>query len=228
MKFKSQVYTAVSGSIGGITYSHNKGGLYTRGRATPTNPASPQQVVVRNAVAQLTSRWTAVLTAAQRAAWASYADAVLIPDAFGDPRKIPALSHYVRSNVPRIQSALSIIDAGPTEPTLPTMSDQSFIPDVSSTNVSITFVNTDEWAGEVGGALLVLASRSQVVGITSWKGPYRYAGKISGAVTPPTSPQVIALPFPVVLDQRTFFQTRCVRADGRVSSPFRAFGVGVA
>jgi len=43
MKFKSPILSQASGSIAGITFSHNRGGMYVRARAVPTNPGSPQQ-----------------------------------------------------------------------------------------------------------------------------------------------------------------------------------------
>ena len=48
MKFTSQVYTQASGSVGGLTYSHNRSGMYTRARSTPTDPASTLQLERRS------------------------------------------------------------------------------------------------------------------------------------------------------------------------------------
>ncbi|KKM06452.1 hypothetical protein LCGC14_1743870, partial [marine sediment metagenome] len=48
MLFKSGLITQGSGSIGGLTASHNRGGMYFRARTIPTNPATSFQTVVRN------------------------------------------------------------------------------------------------------------------------------------------------------------------------------------
>lgn len=114
MKFKSQVYTQASGSIGGTTYSRNKGGMYTRARAIPTNPNSTRQQVMRSALATLVQRWITVLTQVQRDAWSTYAQNVLVTDRLGEQIQISGQNHYIRSNAPRIQANLTPVDAAPT------------------------------------------------------------------------------------------------------------------
>lgn len=228
MKYKSALMTAASGSVGGLVASHNRGGLYFRARTIPVNTNTEEQAAVRNFMAQCAAAWGDVLTDAQRLAWATYADFVLMPDAMGDPRKVPPMGHFCRSNVPRLQAGLARIDAAPTEYFLPSFTAPTFAVDASDGEVDVTFTNTDAWAGEVGGGMLVYASRPQSPTINYFRGPYRFAGLIAGAVSPPTSPATIVLPFPVVADQKVFFQIRVVRADGRVSSPFRSLSVAVA
>lgn len=227
MKIASQLITKMSGSIGGITGSHNKGGLYFRARAVPTNPGSSFQQAVRNAVAQLTSRWTDTLTQAQRDAWAVYAANVPLVDTLGESRTVPPLSMYVRSNVPRLQASLAVVDNGPTTYTLATMTDPSVGIDATADEVDVSYTNTDPWAITTGGALLVLCSRPQGVGINYFKGPYRLAGTILGDTsTPPTSPTSLSLPFVAAVGQTIFVQIRATNADGRLSAPFRLSGVG--
>lgn len=222
MKFASQLVTKVSGSIGGLTGAHNKGGLYFRARATPTNPNSVYQQAVRNAIAQLTSRWQQTLTPAQRAAWAVYADNVPLVDALGEARSIPPLAHYTRSNVPRLQAAMAIVDDGPTVYSLATFSGVSFTVDASGDTASVVYVNTDDWADTDGGALLCYFSRPQAQSIGYFKGPYRFAEAVLGSTsTPPTSPEEVDLPFPVEAGALVFGQFRATNADGRLSAPFR-------
>lgn len=226
MKFKSALVTQVSGSVGGMTGAHNQGGLYFRGRSIPVNPNTSFQQVVRNAVSQLSTRFSQTLTAAQRAAWAVYAANVPLVDRLGDSRNVTSIAQYVRSNTPILQSGGTVVDDGPTTFALPTFSDPSFTVDATADEVDVGFTDTDAWANEAGGYMLVYASRPQSASIGYFKGPYRYAGKVTGAATPPTSPETIALPFPVAAGHQVFFKVSVVRADGRLSSPFR--GVAVA
>lgn len=226
MKFKSQLVTQASGSIGGFTASHNKGGLYLRARAIPVNSNTSFQQAVRNFMSQLTSRWNAVLTAAQRAAWSVYADQTPITDTLGEPRTIPPLAMYCRSNIARLQAGFAVVDDGPTFYGLPTLSPLTFTADATADEFDVAFEATDAWANEDGGGLMLAASRPQNVSINYFNGPYRFAGAVVGAVTPPTSPATIALPFPVAAGQQVFFKARATLADGRVSSPFR--GVAIA
>lgn len=229
MKFKSSVYTQASGSIGGLTYSHNRGGMYTRARSIPTNPSSGFQAVIRGFVAALTSAWNDTLSAAQRAAWDVYAENVLMSDRLGESRNIGGLGHYVRSNVPRLQAGLARVDDGPTtfnlgEFTNPTIDEV----DATADEIDVGFTEADDWVGETGAALLVLCSRPQNPGINYFTGPYRFADSVDGdATTPPTTPDSIGLPFPVEAGQKIFAQFRVTRADGRLSLPFRLGDVAV-
>jgi hypothetical protein len=230
VKFKSPIVSEASGSIAGITFSHNRGGMYTRQRVIPTNPGSPYQTAIRQYVAQLSNLWLNTLTAAQRRAWDTYAENVLIADTLGELRNIGGLGQYIRSNVPRLQAAEPRVDDGPTifnlgdftEPTWDNVSAGGGTGDLS-------FDNADAWANEDDAAMLILVSRGQNPSINYFKGPYRYAGEVQGdSVTPPTSPASIALPFAVALGQNVFAQIRVTRADGRLSLPFRAGSVAVA
>lgn len=114
MKFKSQVYTQASGSIGGTTYSRNKGGMYTRSRAVPTDPGTSRQSVMRAAMGSLVSRWISTLTEVQRQAWRTYAQNVTVTDRLGDQIQISGQNHFIRSNAPRVQANLSLVDDAPT------------------------------------------------------------------------------------------------------------------
>lgn len=225
MKFKSAILTQASGSVGGATYSRNRGGMYIRARSVPTNPSSAFQETVRALVASLTTAWVSTLTAAQRSAWNVYAENVLMPDSLGEARNIGGLGHYIRSNVPRMQAGLSRIDDGPTVYSLPTFTAPTIDAiTAADDDADITFTAADDWATETGGALIIAASRPQNVSINYFTGPYRYAGLVEGDdTTPPTSPAAIDLPFAVTAGQRVFFRMRVCRADGRLSLPFRLF-----
>jgi hypothetical protein len=228
VKFKSAFITQGSGSTGGLTVSHNRGGLYTRARSIPTNPNSVYQQAVRGYLATLTSLWNNVLDADQRSGWDTYAENVKMPDRLGEPRNIGGLGHYVRSNVARLQAALDRVDDPPTVFNLGEFTNPAFGTFAAATqDFAVTFDNEDEWANEDGSAALLLGSRSANASVNYFKGPYRFAGAILGAaVAPPDSPATIDNPFPVVVGNLTFVQWRVSRADGRLSLPFRGFGLG--
>lgn len=228
MKFTSPVYSAVSGSIAGITYAHNQGGLYSRARTVPTNPSSSQQQAVRNIVAQLVAAWSSTLTATQRGNWEIFAANVPVLNTLGFAHVISGQNWFVKSNTARLQSGLSTVTAAPSvfalaALTVPTVASVTAATDVAS----IGFTNTDEWATATGGALLVYTSRPQNAGKAYFRGPYRYAGRVNGAGTAPTSPQNINLAFPVSVSQKVFFRFVAVQADGRLSSPLYAVGTAV-
>lgn len=225
MKFKGTIGDQFSGSIGGLTASHNRGGYYFRQRVIPVNPSSSFQQAVRALVAELTSRWGTTLTASQREGWTTYSDNVPISDTLGDPRKIGGLPQYIRSNVPRLQAGLSRVDDAPSIFDQGILTPPGITSITGSTDIAIvTFTNTDTWAVTTGGALLVYASRGVNPSINYFKGPFRFAGSVLGnTTTPPTSPQNITMPFNVVAGQRVFLQFRGTASDGRLTPPFRAF-----
>lgn len=219
MKFKSNLVTQASGSIGGLTASRNKGGMYLRARAIPTNPNTPAQAAVRAIFQALSSVWTNVLTTPQRVAWDSYAAAVPLLDTLGESRNVTGLNMYIRSNTPRIQAGLSRIDAAPADNSLPLLTAPAITSITAATRVAIlTFINGDAWATAVGGALLVYTSRPQNASIIGFKGPFQYAGRVNGAVVPPTSPSNVTTVFPVTASKVIWFRFVAVTADGRLSA----------
>lgn len=230
MKFKSALVTAASGSLHGITASHNRGGQYLRSRVIPTNPATAFQQAVRNLMATLTAAWANVLTDSQRTGWNDYADAVTVKDTLGETRKLTGLDWYVACNVPRLQiGTLTRVDAAPATQTLADLTPPTITSITASTGVLVmAFTNTDTWATAVGGALAVYISRPVSPGVSFFKGPFRFLGKVLGAAMAPASPFTSsASPFPYTAGQKVFVQVRALNADGRISSPFRASKIAV-
>lgn len=232
MLVKSALMESGSGSLGGITVSRNRGGMYFRGRAVPTNPNSVFQQAVRSAAAQLAALWGSTLTAVQRAAWDLYAETVELPNPLGDARNVGGLGMYIRSNVPRIASgvaALTRVDDAPTIFDLGAVGPLTVITATSvGAVVSMGFTDTDAWVDETGSALLVYTSRQQNASINYFKGPYRFAGAVEGDDTvPPTTPAAITGAFPFAVDNRVFVFARVSRVDGRLSTPFRGTGIGI-
>lgn len=229
MKYNSATMTEASGSVGGLVASHNRGGAYFRKRTIPVNPNSTQQQAVRSALSLLAGAWGNILTAAQREAWDTYALNVPLPDALGAPRNVGGLGMYIRSNVPRLNAALSRIDDAPTifdigEFTAPVVG----VIDASASTLSLAFTNTDAWAAEADSAMIVQVSAGQNATINFFKGPYRFAEFIEGNAVPPASPQLITVPFTVAAGQRVFVEVKVSRADGRLSSTFRGTGLVTA
>lgn len=228
MKFKGTLIGAASGSLAGTTFSHNRGGQYTRRRAIPTNPNSPAQAAVRSYLSDLTSRWNNVLTPEQRDAWDIYAQNTPINNSLGDPVNVGGLGMYIRANVPRRVGSIAIIDDGPTIFNLSSLTKPGLTSVTASTGIAVvTYTNTDDWAGAVGGALMVYASRPQNPSINFFRGPYQFAGKVAGAGTPPTSPANITVPFALSAGQKVFFRFNAFTADGRLSAETFLVGLSV-
>jgi hypothetical protein len=220
----------ISGSIAGTVFSRNRYGSYARNRTVPVNPNTPLQQKVRSAIALLSNQWFNSITAAQRQAWATYADNVTVSNRLGDAINLTGFNQYVRSNTALVNADLTEVDDAPTDFTLAEQDPTLAVAISEATQqASITFDANLPWVDETGGHMIVSISRPQNATINFFKGPYNVAGTIDGdGTTPPTSPGTISVPFPVVAGQKVFVQCRIVRADGRLSEPFRQVGVCAA
>lgn len=229
MLFESAIITRGSGSIGGLTASHNKGGNYFRARVTPTDPATPFQVTVRSIMAALVNAWNDTLNQAERDNWAVYAANTQLLNPFGEPRTVTGLNMYTRVNVPRLQAGRPRVDNAPLlfntgEFTQPAVSFSA------GSGTSVIFNPTDLWVSETGSLMLLYLSRPQNPGIVFFKGPYRFAGFILGDTAMPPVPPVVITPnpFPLTPGQRVFAKMNVARIDGRYSTTIRVTGIVAA
>lgn len=237
MKYKSAMTTQASGSVDGMTASHNRFGRYMRSRAIPVNPSSGRQVTVRDSFGSLSSLWRS-LTQAQHDAWADYAANTPRVDALGDSIILTGLQWYVAMNTLRMQAdvvfsatltPLGVIDDAPTtygmdDPGMPVASAAG----AGANTVSMSFDNTVGWANEDGGVLLVYAGRQVGAGVNFYAGPYRLAAFVEGSSTvAPTSPEVVAYSTitswsPLAQGNKVSMRALSLRADGRISPSFRS------
>lgn len=214
--------TAMSGSIAGNTFARNRFGNYSRARTKPVNPKSEMQSKVRLIMAYLVEYWNEQLSSAERAQWATYAAAISMKNRLGESIKCTGFNHFIRGNSLRLRFAGSVIEAGPAVLTLPP-TDPTFLitASVATQLFSVTFDNTQDWAGEVGGYMMFFQGRPQVVTRNFFAGPWKYAGQIDGAVVPPVSPAPVACVMPLVLGQHVWLAARIMRADGRCTIRFQ-------
>jgi len=217
---------AASGSLGGVTFSRNRGGPYIRRRVVPVNPNTIQQQFIRSLVSQLTSLWLSTLTALQRESWDTYAFQVPLPNPLGALVNVGGLGMYVRSNVPRLQVGLSRIDNAPVEFNLGDFTAPTITTLVAPNVLTLAFTEADDWANEDDAAMLVYGSRGQNDSINFFKGPYRaFTGILGDAAIPPTTPQILTWSFGLNIGQRGFLRAQVTRKDGRLSSDVRLFQV---
>lgn len=213
----------MSGKIAGNVFAKNRYGNYVRSWSNPVNPNSAKQVAVRAAVAYLSQYWKSGLTAAQRVAWATYAASVAMKNRLGESVFLTGFNHFIRSNSIIQQMGEDIIPAGPTELSLPEQdATLAMVGSEASGELSMTFDSTRDWASENGAFMAIYMGQPQNATRNFFDGPWNYAGKIEGdSTTPPTSPAVMTAPFTITEGQKAWAYARIVRADGRVSSPFR-------
>lgn len=230
--FKSQILTQASGSVGGTTFSHSKGGMYMRARSMPVNPNTALQGLARAALTGAVTNWTSVLTPTQRAQWELYAANVPVTNKLGDSVNLSGQNMYVRtqqvmqnaiargigSTTGPFSNAPSIFNLGEfTTPTTPTADAVS--------GFEMLFTNTDEWANDDLGAMYVYQGRPINGSRNYFRGPWRLVGSILGdSMTPPTSPFTITAAnlatrgYPLVADQLVYWEVQVIQADGRLST----------
>lgn len=213
----------ISGSLGGVVFSHNRFGAYMRNRSIPVNPNSTAQQNVRADLAYLTAEWHRTLTQGQRLAWAVYAAAISFTNALGETIKLTGFNHFIRSNVAILNNDLDYVADGPTALLLPG-TDPVLTVSLSggAQTMSIIFDDTAAWCSEDDAYMSVHQGMPQAVTRNFFGGPFRRAGVILGNnAVPITSPQVVNMTFVAAELQKCWIQCRIGRADGRLSQSFR-------
>ena len=227
MKGLPLLLTAMSGSVGGLTFSHNAGGAYVRQRSNPTQPNTPPQALLKAYFGALSTAWRTSLTNVQRDDWDLYAAATPLIDKLGQEFFPSGLNMFIRGNVGLLQNGNPILIAAPTVPGLPTFTAPTINNIESTTNIAVmAFTSGDAWPDINGTHLLIYASRGQGASINFFKGPYQLAGSVDGnATTAPTSPANITIPFNVSEPQKVFFRATLIDEAARKSQDVYFDGV---
>lgn len=220
MLFTSPVYSQASGSIAGITYSHNRGGMYTRARVTPTDPSSGRQQTIRAAMGTLAPYWGETLSSAQRAAWDLYGANLPWINPLGQTIFLTGQQHFIRCNVVRVQHILGILGDAPEVYDLGTFTPPTIDSAKDDNTFEIGFDNTDAWANAEGGYLIPNAGIQQGPGRTFYRGPWRTMGSVNGAGAPPADPAERTTSYPpLTVGNIVWIQCRIIQVDGRLSLP---------
>jgi hypothetical protein len=228
MKFKSAVYTNVSGSIGGLTYAHNRGGMYARARSTPVNTMTARRTAVRANFAAASTYWRNTLTAAQRGDWTAYAEASPVTDQFGDEKILTGQQMFIRTHTLRLQAGEAAIAAAPSTPGFG-------VPVSEFTNTDIS-VATPGGTLDIDGSLasgapdagdvLVYVGTMLSAGRNFYNGPWQFVDSVAIAASATTfnlaasyAPLGESDRTPVDTD-RYAFRALVVLDDGRVSNVY--------
>lgn len=156
MKFKSQVFTQASGSVGGLTYSRNRGGMYTRSRTIPVNPNTERQGEARANMAQAVNAWSNILSDANRQAWVTYANGTPVVDRLGDQLILSGQQMFVKCMLPRLIAGLPIVEQGPLDAGLATTPTWTTGPTLNENEVLAGTVTVAD-AGVLGDLLIYMS-----------------------------------------------------------------------
>jgi hypothetical protein len=169
-----------SGSQANTTASHNRAGQYYRNRRTPVNPVGTgRRAFIRSAFGAASTAWAA-LTAANQAAWTSYANGHPITDALG--QSITLTGHQMFVAV-----AVSLQNVGQPLPTIPPVSSATVAPIATVFTVTHLGVITITLTPTGGASDFVLIAFSQPVSAgvsfmkTFWQQTHVAGNSVGGA-----------------------------------------------
>ncbi len=201
------------GSVGGNTFSHNRGGDYVRRRSSPTNPNSTRQQFMRTTLGTLSGLWSSLLTPAQRGEWDTYAANQSKEGPLGNSINWTGHNAYIHSNTHLLDAGDARIDSPPAivAPTgLLTM-----VVDISAAvTADVTFTDTPLAANH---KLVMFMSLPQ----SGAAEPNRKQSRIVGfSAAAQASPWAATLPFSVISGQTVVFFTAIMDDETGLFSSF--------
>jgi hypothetical protein len=172
---------AVSGSIGGTVYSHNRGGMYIRNRSIPIISTTTFALNAKSRLATASAAWQG-LTDAQRLTWGGWALQNPVTDTLGFPRHLTGHQAYVSLNTRLAADGQSAISTPPIiaapDGLLTLVQDG----DEGLGDVDATFTATPLGANE---KLWIQAAITNSAGINNVNNLYRFCGTSAAAETSP-------------------------------------------
>lgn len=186
----------MSGSIAGNTWARNKGGLYVRARATPTNPTSTRQTAVRGVLSTLSTAW-AGLTSTQRQQWRDWAAAHPVQDGLGQSFQMSGQQAYIALNARVLDFGGSAVATPPIGNDPASLITAAATPGAAT--VSVAFTTTPLTAGL---ALEVWQTTPGSAGQDPNFAQARLCGRSAAAAA---SPAVINMAFPMLVGQTSNF-----------------------
>jgi len=213
MKYTSALGLTMSGSMGGVTASRNKGGQYLRRRAVPTNPNTPSQQDVRD---RLTNAATSYrdLTDDQKESWRTYADNTPVVDTLGVSKKLTPAQWFTSYATTYAQAGKAVLLSAPSV--------SGRAEEINPTTIELDGADVRFSIAAAVAALevvLVFISRPQSKGRSFFKGPFQFVGKVTtGAIL---NVAVADLPWPLDIGDLIFVRTVHIEnltAGGRTST----------
>lgn len=171
-----------SGSVAGITSSHNRSGQYVRSRRTPTNAPTPRRTLIRSAFGSNSSGWSA-LTLTLQLGWIAAAAAHPVTDSLGQSIVLTGQNLFVSVNTQLKNCGAATVTAPPATFAVFTVSGTTGVFSLA-TGIVLTITTT-------GGAtdhILVAFSKPLPGGRNFWNTFSQYSVAAGNAATVTVSP----------------------------------------
>jgi hypothetical protein len=214
-----QLIPPSSGSIQGITHSHNRAGQYIRSRRTPVNsPGTGRKAAIRTAFGAAAKGYAA-LSASNQAAWTAYAAMYPVTDSLGQTVVLTGQQMFVAIGT-------QLLNVGGTLPTATPVSNA-----VASAGVAtLTAVHsgaitlTPAGLGVMADYQIYSFSAPQSSGVSFCK-TFWQAGHVAGnSVTAIVATTVYTAQFGAIsAGQRIFFKITPVNQYGVTGTPYISF-----
>lgn len=218
--FKSNMLSAIRGSVNGTVYSQNKSGAYMRNRSLVTNPNTASQVAARTGFAGAVTEWR-LLSDANKDTWRLYAAGTPVTNRLGDTIYLSGANMYTKTNAFRqflslaqqaAAPALMGLAQQPVFTSLPTIYDSA-----SAAPNTIDDYTYDAGLGSTaaGAQYAMWISNPVSLGVSFYKGPWNFAGVNLGSsrTLPYTSPIAVGTA------QVFFLKLRVMDEQGRLGAP---------
>lgn len=178
---------ALSGSIGGTVYSHNRGGAYIRNRSIPITSTTEFALNAKARLATASTAWQN-LTDAQRAAWLQWALQNPVTDTLGFPRHLTGHQAYVALTVRLAIIGAAAVDTPPINPAPDGLLTILQDGDIGVGDVDLVFTATPLGANAL---LWIQAAVTNSQGINNVNNLYRFVGVSPAAQTSPFDDQAL-------------------------------------
>ncbi len=203
-----------SGSYQGITSSRNRFGQYVRTRATPVNPASTQQGIVRARLSANAAAWR-TLTSSQRAGWSDLGTSISRTDSLGQSYTLTGFQAYCSVNNNLLNAAASALSDAPALSTPSALTSATIT--LTNAAFSIAYTATPLPAG---AKLLVFASPQRSAGRAFESDMRQIFTSAAAAASPAVVLSAYTAKFGVPVTGNRIFVTLFVLVGGFVSGPF--------
>lgn len=214
----------VSGRIGSVVYSHNRGGPYVRNGTIPTLVTSPAAMAVKARLAAASQAWQA-LTSAQKLAWGAWAQTNPVINRVGHSVTLSGHQCYVMLNTRIAQAGGTAITVPPIAAAPGPLTSLSLTADIGAGDFEAVFTATPLGAG------IGLWTRAAVVDSTGINNVSNLLKVVDISAAAETSPYDIEAAITasfgtLTVGQVVHIEVSTVRlADGQLSKPLKASAV---
>jgi hypothetical protein len=179
MKYLSALISQGSASIGGATFSKNRGGNYIRKRVAPVQPRSSAQQAIRATLAALSGQWKS-LGASVIAAWTALASTITLKDSLGNSYIPTGNQLFVGLNATLTVCAEPVITAAPAG--MPAFPDMLPIAATATAGTPTLAITTSLATAPTGYVFLVRATPQGSAGKAFFgTSAYRIIGKYAAS-----------------------------------------------